>query len=373
MIVVIWGSRPESIKLGPVVAALRANKTPVSCIATGQHTSLLAGTPAESDLADSLSLGLETTGDVVHWPQMAQPILEDALCALISTTELLPRPIVVVQGDTMSAVAGARAARAVGIPVAHVEAGLRSGNLDDPWPEERFRREITELTTWHFAPTLTAYDNLITEGIDPDHIFLTGNPVVSAIGRYTYQNPVKIPDQVILFTMHRREWVLSGITGVLEGLRESAERYPETTIWWPMHPGVRRVVTEQWLDRLPPNLRVTEPLAYREAIRVLARSLGVATDSGGLVEEAATLGVPCAVLRHVTDRPESIAAGVARLYPPTHKGVIAAMEALRDQVMPRKPSPLYGTHLAAEKIAVTLGTLLRHGVRTQSTSSMLTK
>lgn len=360
MIVVIWGSRPESIKLGPIVAALRANKTPVSCIATGQHTTLLAGTPAESDLADSLSLGLETTGEIVRWPEIAQARLEDALCALVSTTELVPRPLVVVQGDTMSAVAGARAARAVGIPVAHVEAGLRSGNLDDPWPEERFRREITQLATYHFAPTLTAYDNLITEGVDPDHIFLTGNPVVSAIWRYTTEKPVKHPDPTILFTMHRREWVLSGITGVLEGLRESAARYPETMTWWPMHPGVRRVASERWLDGLPGNIRVTNPLAYRETIRVLARSLGVATDSGGLVEEAATLGVPCAVLRHVTDRPESIAAGVARLYPPTHEGVIAALETLRTHRMPRKPSSLYGTHLAAEKIAVYLGKLVKH-------------
>lgn len=366
MIVVVWGSRPESIKLGPVVAALRANKTPVTCISTGQHTSLLRGTPAESDLAEGISLGYETTGEIVTWPAMVQPRVQDELTYLKAS-------LVLVQGDTMSAVVGARAAHSLGIPVGHVEAGLRSGNLDDPWPEERFRREITQLATWHFAPTLTAYDHLVAEGVDPDHVFLTGNPVVSAIWRYTTEKPVKDPDPTILFTMHRREWLQGDIRGVLDGLQEFAQQYPEVEIWWPIHPGVRRVASERWLDGLPPNLRVTEPLTYREAIRLMARSLGVATDSGGLVEEAATLGVPCAVLRRVTDRPESVEAGVARLYPPTDEGVIAALEALRDRVMPRKPSPLYGTHLAAEKIAVTLGTLLRHGVRTQSTSSMLTR
>jgi UDP-N-acetylglucosamine 2-epimerase (non-hydrolysing) len=258
----------------------------------------------------------------------------------------------------MSAVTGARAAQELGIPVAHVEAGLRSGDLQDPFPEEQFRREITQLASWHFAPTLCAYDNLISEGIPADTIFLTGNPVISAIERYTHEIPVKVPDMVVLFTMHRREWLLGGIRGVLEGLHESAERYPELEIVWPMHPGVANVLPEDWYEEIPPNLKIVQPLPYREAIRLLAKSLGVATDSGGLVEEASYLGVPCAVLRRVTDRPESLDAGVARLFPPTYEGIKAAFVALRDRTILRQPTTLYGTHLAAEKIAATLGTLV---------------
>lgn len=373
MIVLVYGTRPEAIKLGPIAAALHANHTPHAILCTNQHTSLLAGTPAETDLADSLSLELPTTGDVVEWPAVAQARIEDALCTVVSTTGIIPRPLVVVQGDTMSAVTGARAAHAMGIPVAHVEAGLRSGDLENPWPEERFRREITQLATWHFAPTLCAYDNLMAEGIDSDHVFLTGNPVVSAIWRYTHQTPVKVPDQMILFTMHRREWLKSGIMGVLEGMEEWAGRHPGVAIVWPVHPGVAKIIPSSWRHMPPQNLRLVAPLAYRETIRMVARSLGVCTDSGGLVEEAATLGVPVAVLRRVTDRPESIQAGVARLYPPTSDGVIAALDVLREQRMPRKPSHLYGTHLAAEKIALSLGTLWRHGVSTAKTSSCQTK
>ena len=350
VLVIVWGSRPEAIKLGAVAAALKAAHVPFVSLATGQHTTLLVGTPAETDLADSVSLGLQTTGETERWPALAQPVLETALRDVQAS-------LVVVQGDTMSAVVGARAASALGIPVAHVEAGLRSGNLQDPWPEEGYRREITRLATWHFAPTHWAFENLLREGISEDRIFLTGNPVVSAIARYTAARPVPNPDPVIMFTMHRREWILGGIQGVLDGLTESATQDPEVAIVWPMHPGVVKALPDGWEP--PANLRPLAPLPYRETITLLARSLGVCTDSGGLVEEAATLGVPCAVLRYVCDRPEALEAGVARLYPPTEEGVIAALETLRNQTLPRLPTDCYGTRFAADHIAAILGRLVR--------------
>jgi UDP-N-acetylglucosamine 2-epimerase (non-hydrolysing) len=350
VLVIVWGSRPEAIKLGAVAAALNASHVPFVSLATGQHTTLLAGTPAESDLADSVSLGLKTTGETERWPALAQPVLETAL-------QKSGASLVVVQGDTMSAVVGARAASALGIPVAHVEAGLRSGNLDDPWPEEGYRREITQLATWHFAPTSWASSNLLGEGVSERHVFLTGNPVVSAIARYTDAQPVPIPDSTILFTMHRREWVLSGIQGVLDGLRSWAGEHPDVNMHWPMHPGVAKQLPLGYVENLPPNVDICQPLPYRETIHLLARSLGVCTDSGGLVEEAATLGVPTAVLRHVTDRPEAVEAGVARLSPPTEEGVITALEALREHHLPRRPTDCYGTPFAADHIAAILGRL----------------
>jgi UDP-N-acetylglucosamine 2-epimerase len=280
--------------------------------------------------------------------------------------------MVVVQGDTMSALVGAQAAAEIGIPVVHIEAGIRSGDLSDPWPEERFRREITQLATYHFAPTLCAYDNLVADGVYADNIFLTGNPIVSAIQRYTCEVPVKVPDMVILFTMHRREWILGGIKGVLEGFMESALRYPEIEIVWPVHPGVSKQIPDAWVRSLPANVRLISPMAYRPAIRLLARSLGVATDSGGLQEESAILGVPCAVVRHVTDRPESIEAGVARLFSPDSEGIQAALVALRERTILRQPTDLYGTVGSANKIAVLLGNL-SHGAKTQITSSIAQK
>src|SRR2546423_5228857 len=164
MIAVIAGTRPDCIKQGPTVAALRVRQLPTRVILTGQHSDLLRGTPAETDLADSLSLGLKSTGDVIRWPLHATTLLREAL---------LGCDLVVVQGDTMSALAGARAAASLGIPLCHVEAGLRSGSLEDPFPEEGFRREITELATWHYAPTGHAADQLLGEGVPREAVGVT--------------------------------------------------------------------------------------------------------------------------------------------------------------------------------------------------------
>lgn len=262
--------------------------------------------------------------------------------------------MIVVQGDTLSALAGARAGDFLGIPVAHVEAGVRSGDLHDPWPEESFRREITSLAAWHYAPTSTAAGHLLAEGVQSDTILVTGNPVVSAIARYSEAVPVPVPDLVILFTMHRREWRLGGMKSVLQGFHEAALTYPELELVWPMHPAVEAAVPPTWVKELPQNARVVGPMPYRPTLRLLVRSLGVATDSGGLQEEAAVLGVPCAVLRKVTDRPESVEAGVARVFTPDGDGVLAAIRTLRDRQLPRQVCGVYGTVAAADYIAAHL-------------------
>lgn len=348
MLVLVWGTRPEALKLGPIAAALKAAHIPYRSISTGQHTSLLAGGPALTDLADSESLGLPTTGELVEWPIRANWALQAMFKNRGAT-------LVVVQGDTMSALAGALAAARLRIPVAHVEAGVRSGDLENPFPEERFRRQITQHATYHFAPTLTAFDNLVAEGVGREAIFLTGNPIVSAIARYSDAQPVQAPDMRVLFTMHRREWLNGGVREVLDGLTESAECYQELEIMWPMHPGVAKQLPSSWTQQLPRNVRLVAPLDYRPMLRTLAQSLGLATDSGGLQEEAACLGVPCAVLRYVTDRPESVEAGVARMFPPSRVGVTDAFTALRERRIRREATNLYGKPDAAEKIAKILG------------------
>lgn len=342
MITCIFGTRPEAIKLGPVVAQLFGLGKQVRVLCTGQHASLLAGTPAETDLAFAESLGLASDGVVMKWLHRAEREL---------TPKLAEQPsVVMVQGDTMSALAGARAAAELGAVLAHVEAGVRSKRMDEPWPEEGFRVEIDRLADWYFAPTTTAYANLIAEGRQPHRIAVTGNSVVSALERYTGAKP-QPPSDHMLVTLHRREF-LSGpsFVGVLDALAAAAADHPAARFIWPMHPAVAPKAA-RWLQSLPNNLLVVEPLRYREAALTLSHSFGVLTDSGGLIEEAATLGVPSVQLRNVSDRPEAIEVGVSRLEPPTPEGVYRAVQALTTGALPRRPTDVYGSVDAASVIA----------------------
>src|SRR5205807_4624075 len=201
MILIAFGTRPEAIKLGPVAAELAADKVPFGLLAAGQHRELLVGTPAETDLAAASSLGLPSEGNVVRWLARARARVR---VWLREHEEFDP---VVVQGDTMSALAVARAACDAGRAVAHIEAGVRSHDRANPWPEEQTRVEITELARWHYAATPTAWANLAQEGVPSSLIVLTGNPIVSALARYTAARPCG-PQPHILVTLHRREWLL---------------------------------------------------------------------------------------------------------------------------------------------------------------------
>ena len=338
----IAGTRPEFIKIGPCVAELRVAGLKPEVLATGQHTDLLRGTPMETDLADAISLGLESDGNVEQWLDRAVTVLSHRLSA---------DHLVVVQGDTMSALAGARAADKRNLELCHIEAGIRSHTLSEPWPEEGARVEITQLADWHYAPTSTAYANLLAEGVEPARIRLTGNPVVSALARYSPACP-RAPIAQVLITLHRREW-RQGATFLasLEALSVAVMGEPKVQFLWPVHPGVLAMLPLAWRGNLPHNLQLVSPLPYARATTELAGSIGVLTDSGGLQEEAAALGVPCAVLRRVTDRPESIEAGLARRFDPTADGVHAAVRTLCSGMLPRRPSDCFGDVTAASQIA----------------------
>lgn len=347
MIVLIYGTRPEAIKLGPVAAELKAAGVPFLPICTNQHTDLLKGTPAETDLADGDSLGLASSGDVLRWTFGAERELTHRL-------QKLAPEVVVVQGDTMSALAGARAAHSLGTILCHVEAGVRSGCLEEPWPEEGIRREITELADWHYAATEHAAENLRQEGIPEERLQVTGNPGVSALARYSDATPMAEPcTPTILVTLHRRELVKGPhFAEVLQSLGDTADEFPALRFVWPKHPAIDKEITGI------PNFRTIAPLPYRTCVNGLALSVGVLTDSGGLQEDAAHLGIPCAVLRNYSDRPESIAAGVAKLFPPTAQGVRGAVRALATESIPRKPAPVFGDALSAFRIAEHLASLV---------------
>lgn len=345
----VYGTRAEAIKIGAIVAELRELGVSPHLICTGQHWSLLAGTPAESDLKDSVSLGLPSSGVVGWWVAKAVLHVQKALLEAKATA-------VVVQGDTMSVLAGAWAARRLGIPVIHVEAGIRSGNVEEPYPEERIRRGVARIASLHLCATVENAANLHLEGVEESAIRVTGNSVVSALARYSLNARFPEPLPHILITMHRREWLETGEKRVMEcvdAFHEAAFRHKELIFQWPMHPGVAEIVkrsrfkSSKWL-------LLTEPLPYRRMAKVLAQSLGIATDSGGLQEEAATLGVPCAVLRKITDRPESITAGLAKRFDPTPAGIWSAIRCLTASELPRTPSNCYGAPDAAGRIALAI-------------------
>jgi len=267
---------------------------------------------------------------------------------------------VVVQGDTMSAYAAALAASQLEKVLCHVEAGVRSHNLDEPWPEERFRIQIDSMATWAYAPTSTAYANLVTEEFDQKRILVTGNSVISAVARYTTAMPTEPADHCLV-TLHRREWTEGPhFVEVLDALCAAARDHAAARFVWPMHPTVAQRLSRKWLDAVPPNLLLMPPLTYADAIGMLAHAFGVLTDSGGLVEEAAALGVPSVQLRNVSDRPEAIEAGTSLLEAPTHDGVHRGIMALTTGRLPRRPSDVFGDTSAAAQIARHLARLDSH-------------
>lgn len=353
-IVLLYGTRPEAIKLGPVAAELRALGVQPTIICTAQHSDLLKGTPAETDLAGSCSLGLKSDGRVGKWIAGAISPIIDAL------DTMRPVSALVVQGDTMSAYAGALAANRMNIPIAHVEAGIRSHNDYEPWPEEGIRKAIAKYAFWHYASTDNARKNLLAEGIPPQAIRVTGNTAVSAIQRYTGLQYDRAGQNLVLITLHRREFCDLGAENVREVIRTvqiAADERQETLFLWPMHPHVRELAGE---DHIPqrPRLRILPPLPYPRMAQYTSMARGVITDSGGLQEEAGVLGVPCAVMRNVTDRPESIDAGTAKLFPPTPDGMKAAIRCILGNELPRKPLDCYGTPDAAHLVASHLATLV---------------
>lgn len=347
-IVFVLGTRPEVIKMMPIVEALQGAGAKPLVVVTGQHVELLQGTPLAC-AERTLNLGLKSDGNVVRWLAQAARALDHALGEIKPT-------LVCVQGDTMSAYAGAKAAQRLGLTLAHVEAGVRSHYDFEPWPEEQLRREISQMARWHFAPTSRALGNLLAENVPESTIFVLGNPGVSALTRYTQARPGPATGRMIVVTLHRRELVrdTARCKAVIDAIAAETGAHPDITTLWPVHPAMAGAVFCQ----KPANLLFATPMHYPAFAVTVAQALGVLTDSGGLVEDCATLGVPCAVLRRVTDRPEAEEAGIARRFEPTPEGVRRAFGALTSSGWPRQPSATYGTPDAARHIAERLLTLV---------------
>jgi len=347
-ILFVFGTRPEAIKIGPIYAALKKQRIDVKVLCTGQHVSLLKGSPAESDLADAINCKLTSDGNVTKWLTRAQKVLAEQY------DKLMPR-LVVVQGDTMSALAGASQADLDGILLAHVEAGIRSHDLHNPWPEEATRVRIAELSEWHYAPTDQAFANLVAEGVRPERVRVLGNPIVTAINRYSDARFVPKPKKQIVVTLHRREIQQPGkVRELTEGVFAAALAAHKHVFIWPIHPAFQQYMKK---NTPPSNVYLPGPLPYREFVQTLAYSKGLITDSGGAVEEAATLGVPTIILRELNDRVEAQRIGIAVRADPTYDNVLSGTLKLVMEEINRKATGIYGQPDSAYRIAAHLASL----------------
>lgn len=317
-ILLVFGTRPEAIKMAPLVLALKADDHFDTKVAvTAQHREMLDQVMECFDLTADYDLNMMKHG------QTLSDITSGALKGLQQIIAAEKPDIVLVHGDTTTTFAGALAAFYEQVPVGHVEAGLRTGDKYAPYPEEINRRLTGQLADYHFAPTETARQNLLACGVPDEQIFVTGNTVIDALLQ-TVEAGCDLADyidadvdwskRILLLTCHRRENWGKPMEEIFSAMKRLAEEFADNLeIVCPVHknPSVRALANE--LMGNVPNIHLIEPLEYRPFAKLQSESYLVVTDSGGMQEEAPALGKPVLVLREVTERPEAIAAGTARL------------------------------------------------------------
>lgn len=315
-VAVVVGTRPEVIKMAPVVRALRAANSRLTCtlVSTGQHRDLLVRAFEDVALAPDLELGLMTEN------QSPAGFVARAISALDETFAQLAPQAVLVQGDTSSACAGAMAATWRSIPVGHVEAGLRSFNFSEPFPEEFHRRVVGVASQWHFAPTPESRDNLLREGVPMHRIFMTGNTIVDAVKQMDTSRPFENPalagipaGRLALVTAHRRENQGESMRDIARAVKRLVAAVPDLQVVLPLHPNpnVRGLFQAELgsVDRV----HLLEPLSYPDLLKVLHQCTIILSDSGGLQEEAPSVGRPILILRERTERPEVVQVGAGIL------------------------------------------------------------
>jgi len=354
-ITIVIGTRPELIKLVPVIRALEAREgIALDVVFTGQHRELL------DELAVFFGISPDHRIDIPG-KERSLTALTSALLEGIDAIYCRTFPdLVICQGDTTSAMAAAMAAYHRGVEVAHIEAGLRSGNLQSPYPEEGNRRTIGGLATYHFAPTTLARDNLLAEGVDKERVFVTGNTVLDALREVCERDDLALPNELegrpyILLTLHRRE-NLKRFDEILAGVGAVASRYPDLTFAWPVHPNPLVRAGAEALLSTTPNVTLLPPLDYGTFVHTMKHARLILTDSGGVQEEAPALGVPVLVVRDETERTEGLRAGAATLAGTDARKIFEATTRLLDRPSPEDATPrsLYGDGDAARRIVEVL-------------------
>ncbi|RYZ27741.1 MAG: UDP-N-acetylglucosamine 2-epimerase (non-hydrolyzing) [Chitinophagaceae bacterium] len=356
----VFGTRPEAIKMAPIIKEFQ--KHPEAFIlkvcVTGQHKEML------QQVMDFFGLVADFNLSLMQHNQTLFDITANVLKGIEGVLNQYEADYLFVQGDTTTAMAGALAGYYKKIKVCHVEAGLRSGDIFSPFPEEVNRRIVSTLCSYHFAPTQMAKENLTKENYT-DNIFITGNTVIDALlwGVEKVREDTAISQQfsflsdkqkIILVTAHRRESFGEPFRHICNALKEIAIANPEFNIVYPVHlnPNVQQVVYETLQDQ--PNIHLIKPLDYPSLIWLMDKSRFVLTDSGGIQEEAPSLGKPVLVLRNVTERQEGITAGTALLVGTDKKLIISEVQKLIDDeshytTMAKAVNP-YGNGTAAKKI-----------------------
>ena len=367
-VLLVFGTRPEAIKMAPLVKAFQEQnklfKTKI-CV-TGQHREML------DQVLDLFEIKADFDLDIMRPNQDLYDITGNILQGMKGVFSIYRPDIVFVHGDTTTTFAVSLAAFYEKIEVAHIEAGLRTNNIYSPWPEEANRKLTSQLTTYHFTPTKQSQDNLLSENIAPDKIIVTGNTVIDALLlmqnklqiNVTFREQVKKSilekgfdpeaSEFVLVTGHRRENFGQGIVNICSALKIIALDRPNINIVYPVHlnPNVFKPVND--LLGNVKNVYLIEPLQYEAFIYLMSLSKLIITDSGGVQEEAPSLGKPVLVMRDTTERPEAVSAGTVKLVGTNIQGIVSATNELLDNTlvyesMAKAHNP-YGDGKACERI-----------------------
>lgn len=323
-ILCVVGTRPEAIKMAPVILALReAPWAEVRVLATAQHRQML------DQVLDVFGIVPDVDMNIMR-PNQALPELTARLLAeLDGVLEREAPDVLLVQGDTTTVMTAALAAFYRRIDVGHVEAGLRTGDMQNPFPEEMNRAVAGRLSRWHFAPTTGSRDNLLREGFDEASVHVTGNTVIDALMEVVsrdLQAPegVSPGERMVLVTAHRRENFGAPFREICRAIREIADRHDDVRVLYPVHPNpnVADVAHEMLSDH--PRITLCAPLDYVPFVAAMKRADLILTDSGGVQEEAPALAKPVLVMRRETERPEAVAEGVVKLVGPEYEAIVSA-------------------------------------------------
>jgi UDP-N-acetylglucosamine 2-epimerase (non-hydrolysing) len=357
VVAVVFGTRPEAVKMVPVIQALRnLDAIGTVTISTGQHREML------KPILERFRIEVDFEMELMEPNQSLYRLSSKAIGAFEHILSKCKPSLLLVQGDTTTAFLGGLCAFYGKIPVGHVEAGLRTDNKYFPFPEEMNRRLITALADLNFAPTKGNRQNLLLEGISPRTIHITGN---TGIDTLILASRMKMPPvfpsinlknkRLVLVTIHRRESFGYVMEGIFHGLRDIAERHDDVEIVYPVHlnPNVRRPAHEI-LGNVQ-NIHLVEPMEYFDFVNAMKKAYLVLTDSGGIQEEAPTLGVPVLVVRNETERPEAVEAGTVRLVGTSRKKIAKETSKILDHKeerlkLTRAANP-YGDGKAAQRIA----------------------
>lgn len=375
-VMLVFGTRPEAIKMAPLIKEFQKNKNSFETIVcvTGQHREMLDQVLKIFDIIPDYDLNIMKNG---------QDLYDVTTRVLLGMRDVLGKfhpDLVLVHGDTTTSIAVAIAAFYQQIPVAHVEAGLRTYNIYSPWPEELNRQLTSRIAEYHFAPTQLSCENLLKENVDKNKIFVTGNTVIDALywvvdkikndtlldnalketllkAGYDVERLTK-GKKLVLITGHRRENFGDGFDKMCTAIRDLKNKYSEVDFVYPMHlnPNVRKPIHETFGEDLNNlgNMFFIEPLEYLSFVYLMEKSFIVLTDSGGIQEEAPSLGKPVLVMRDTTERPEALLAGTVKLVGTNYDMIVNEVSALLDddavyEQMSKAVNP-YGDGLACSRI-----------------------